>query len=130
MIVGRDAGTQRLATRILIAQAATTIGIAALCVLFSGRIAALSALAGGGIGLVANALMMLIVLRTHAGAAGALGRLMLGQFVKMVVTVSLLFAVARGGWVSWPALLGAYAATLLVYWLVPVLKHRARQSEG
>lgn len=130
MIVARDAGTRRLAARILIAQAATTILISGLCWLFWGRIEALSALAGGGIGLIANAMMMLIVLRAHAGAAGALGRLMLGQFAKVMVTVSLLFIVARGGWASWPALLAAFAATLFVYWFVPVLSHRTRRVKG
>lgn len=128
MIVARDAGTRRLAARILIVQAATTIVIAALCALIGGRISALSALAGGAIGLIANALMSLIVLRSQPGATAALGRLVIGQFVKVVITVGLLLIVARGGWVHWPSLLGAYATTLLVYWFVPAFMHRTRRA--
>jgi ATP synthase protein I len=128
MIGAHDAGTRRLAARILIAQAATTIVIAALCVLIGGRIAALSAVAGGGIGLIANALMSLIVLRSNPDATAALGKLVIGQFVKVMVTVGLLLIVARGGWAHWPSLLSAYAATLLVYWFVPAFMHRARRA--
>jgi len=127
MIFAHDAGTRRLAARILIAQAATTILISGLCWLLWGRNEALSALAGGVIGLIANAMMTLIVLRASVGAAGALGRLLFGQMVKVLLTVSLLLIVARRGWVSWPPLLIAYAATLFVYWFVPVLMHRPRR---
>jgi len=77
-MIARDAATQRIAARILLTQAGTTIAIAALCALAWGRIAALSALAGGATGLFANAIMTLIVLRAAPGAAGALGRLVMG----------------------------------------------------
>ncbi len=127
MMVARDAGMRRVAARILLAQAATTIVISVLCALLWGRIEALSALAGGAIGLIANAIMSLIVLGARPGATGALGRLMLGQMAKLMVTVGLLAIVARGGWASWPALLVAFAATLFVYWFVPVLMHRPRR---
>jgi F0F1-type ATP synthase assembly protein I len=130
MMVARDAGTQRLAAKILVAQAVTTILIAALGAMLWGKIVALSALAGGFIGLIANALMMVLVLRAAPAAADALGRLVIGQMVKVLFTVGMLFTVARGGWASWPALLGAYAATLLVYWFVPVLTHRMRRAKS
>lgn len=123
----RDAASRRIAARILLTQAGTTIAIAAICLVASGRIAALSALAGGATGLFANAIMSLIVLGAAANAAGALGRLVMGQMVKVMITVGVLLIVARGGWVSWPALLAAYAATLFVYWFVPVLMHRSRR---
>lgn len=128
-MVARDAGTRRLAARILLTQAATTIVIAALCALLWGRIVALSALAGGVIGLIANALMTLIVLGATAGAAGALGRLLIGQMMKVAFTAGMLLYVAQGGWANWPALLAAYAATLFVYWFVPVLGTRARRAK-
>jgi F0F1-type ATP synthase assembly protein I len=123
----RDPATRRLAARILTAQAATTIVIAALCLVFAGRTQALSALAGGGIGLTANAYMLIAMMRTTTSAAGALGTLATGQLLKMMLTVGGLLIVARGGWASWPALLSAYAATVVVYWLVPVLSTRARR---
>lgn len=123
----RDAASRRIAARILLTQAGTTIAIAAICLVAWGRIAALSALAGGATGLFANAIMSLIVLGAAANAAGALGRLVMGQMVKVMITVGVLLIVARGGWVSWPTLLAAYAATLFVYWFVPVLMHRPRR---
>ncbi len=129
MMIARDADTRRLAARILIAQAASTILIAALCLAWS-KMHALSALAGGMIGLIANAWMTLNALRPTASAAGALGRLMIGQMVKIVLTVGLLLIVARGGWARWPPLLFAYAATLVVYWFVPVLSMRTRRPKN
>lgn len=130
MISSRDAGTQRLAARILLTQAGTTIAIAAICAVGWGRIAALSALVGGATGLIANAFMTLIVLRASPGAAGALARLMFGQMVKVAITVGALLIVAQGRWANWPALLAAYAATLFVYWFVPVLMHRPRRVKS
>jgi ATP synthase protein I len=129
-MITRDAATKRIAARILLVQAAMTIAITVLCALAWGRIAALSALVGGGTGLIANAIMTLLVLNAAPNAVSALGRLVMGQAVKLMVTVSMLFIVARGGWANWPALLAAYAATLFVYWFVPVLMHRTRRVKS
>ena len=52
---------------------------------------------------------------------------MLGQLVKVVVMVSGLFIVARGGWANWPALLIAFAATMMMNWFVPVFDTRPRR---
>jgi F0F1-type ATP synthase assembly protein I len=123
----RDPAFRRIATRILAAQAATTIVIAALCFVFAGKTQALSALAGGGIGLVANAYMSFSALRSTASAAGALGRLMFAQLVKVALTVGGLLIVAQGMWANWPALILAYAATLFVFWLVPMFDMRMRR---
>jgi len=128
MITAGDGGIRRIAMRILMAQAATTILIAAVCALAWGTTHAKSALAGGLIGLIANAFMTLSALRPTASAAGALGRLMFGQLMKVMVTVGLLAIVARGGWANWPALLVAYAATLLMFWFVPTWMHRPRRA--
>ena len=126
-MLARDPATRRLAARILGAQAATTIVIAALCLVFAGGTQALSALAGGGIGLVANAYMSFSALRSVSSAAGALGRLMFAQLVKVALTVGGLLIVAQGRWANWPALILAYAATLFVFWLVPMLDMRMRR---
>ena len=130
MITAGDGGIRRIAMRILMAQAATTILIAAVCALAWDSTHAMSALAGGLIGLIANAFMTLSALRPTASAAGALGRLMFGQLMKVMVTVGLLAIVARGGWANWPALLVAYAATLLMFWFVPTWTHRPRRVRG
>lgn len=127
MIV-RDAETRRIAARILITQAVMTILVAVLCLVIWGRTHALSALAGGLIGLVANAYMTLTSLRSSANAAGALGRLLVGQFVKVALTVGLMLVVAQGRWANWPALIFAYMATLVVFWFVPTLHMRARRT--
>jgi F0F1-type ATP synthase assembly protein I len=124
----RDPAIRRIAVRILAAQAATTIVIAALCLVFAGKTQALSALAGGGIGLVANACMSFSVLRSTASAAGALGRLMFAQLVKVGLTVGGMLIVAQGMWANWPALILAYAATLFVFWLMPMLDMRMRRA--
>ena len=129
-MIARDAETRRLAARILATQAATTIVIAGLFLAFAGMTQALSALAGGGIGLVANAYMSLTALRSSTSAAGALGRLMLGQLVKVMLTVGGLLVVAQGKWASWPAVLLAYAATLVVFWIVPMSHMRARRAKN
>lgn len=130
MITTRDGGLRRTAVRILVAQAAMTIVIAAVCALIWGRTHAMSALAGGLIGLIANAFMTLSALRPTASAAGALGRLMFGQLMKVAVTVALLVIVARGGWANWPALLVAYIAVLMVFWFVPAWDSRPRRARG
>ena len=127
MIIARDGGIRRTAARILMAQAATTILIAAVCALVWGRTHAMSALAGGLIGLIANVFMTLSALRPTASAAGALGRLLFGQLVKIAVTIGALLVVARGGWANWPALLIAYAATLVMFWFVPTWDLRPRR---
>ena len=127
-MLARDPATRRLAARILGAQAATTIVIAALCFAFAGKTQGLSALAGGGIGLVANAYMSFSALRPISGAAGALGRLIFAQFVKVALTVGGMLIVAQGKWASWPAVLLAYAATLFVFLFVPVLQMRTRRA--
>ena len=128
MMSARDGEIRRIAARILLAQAAATSVIAAVCALVWGRTHAMSALAGGLIGLIANAFMTLSALRPTASAAGALGRLMFGQLLKVGVTVVGLLIVAKSGWANWPALLMAYAATLVVFWFVPTWASRPRRA--
>jgi F0F1-type ATP synthase assembly protein I len=103
--------------------------ISVLYLVFGSRVQALSALAGGLIGLIANAYMTLTAMRSPTSAGGAISRLMVGQLVKMVITVGGLFIVAKGGWANWPALLLAFFATLVTYWFVPVLMTRPRRPK-
>lgn len=127
MIQSPDPGTRRLAARILLWQAAVTVALAAICFIGWGARTGLSALAGGGTGVLANLFMTLTALRPSASPAGALGRLMLGQFMKVVVTATLFVFAARTGKVVWPAMLVAFVATLVVFWFVPVLATRMRR---
>ncbi|MFO1427119.1 MAG: ATP synthase subunit I [Steroidobacteraceae bacterium] len=119
MIPSRDPETSRLALRILLWQTAVTLALAALAAPLWGLRVGASALAGGAIGVVANLYMTFAALRPVGSAALALGRMYVGQLVKVLLTVAMFYALARGGWVSWPIAIGAYIATLVVFWVVP-----------
>lgn len=107
-----------------------TVAVAGICWLVWGVRPGLSALAGGATGILANVFMIASALRPSGSAGGALGKLMFGQLMKVVVTVVLFVVAAQTGKVYWPAMLVAYAATLVVFWFVPVLDSRARQVKG
>lgn len=117
-----DPSTRRLAGRILLWQFLVTLGLAALVAAAVDGASGRSALVGGLIGLIANLFMTLAALRPTQNAGLALGRLLVGQFVKVLLTVAMFFAVAQRKDVVWPALIGGYIATLLVFWAVPVLQ--------
>lgn len=94
--------------------------IAVICyALFGGR-QGLSALTGGAIAVIANATMTATALRTPRSPGGALGRLLFGQVMKWALTAAGFVIAARSGWAHWPSLLGAYVATLAVFWWVPL----------
>ena len=121
MIKTREPDVRRLAARILIAQAAVTVALAALCYGLWGARHGASALAGGSIGFIANLYMTLAALRPGGGAGLVLGRVLLGQFVKVALTVAMFIAVARTGKAVWPAVIATYGATLVVFWVVPAM---------
>lgn len=118
MILIPEPEIKRLAARILLVQAAVTLIIAVLCWSIWGVRHGGSALVGGAIGTVANLYMTVATLRMSSSAGGALGRMMLGQFIKIGFTVAALVIVARTGKAAWPPLLVAYIATLLAFWAV------------
>jgi F0F1-type ATP synthase assembly protein I len=120
LILTRDPDSRRVAARILLLQASVTIGLAAACYGALGRRHAASLLAGGAIGLVANAVMTVFALRETRTAGGALVRLVVGQFVKVGLTVALFVIAARTGKVAWPPFLVGYVATLLAFWAAPL----------
>ena len=109
----------RLALRILQWQAGVALAAAAVAALGWGRRAGLSALAGGAIGLIANLYMTLRSLRAAKSAGDALGRVLMGQMVKVAITVGLFVAAARFPGLVWPAMLIGYIATLIAFWWVP-----------
>ncbi len=121
MIPSSDPETRRLAARILLWQTGVTLAAAALCAVAFDLRAAISAMAGGAIGVGANLYMTLAALRPVGSAGLALGRIYAGQFVKVLLTVAMFYAVARTTWVVWPAAIGAYIATMVVFWVVPAL---------
>ncbi len=120
MILTRDPDSRRVAARILLWQATATLVLAGACQVLLGRRHAVSLLAGGAIGLVANAVMTVFALRETRTAGGALVRLVIGQFVKVGLTVALFVIAARTGRVAWPPFLVGYVATLLAFWAAPL----------
>jgi ATP synthase protein I len=114
-----DSDIRPIAVRILAWQAGVGVLIAAGCLALWGRQAAVSALAGAAIGVIANLYMTLKALRPKRSARAALGALYTGQLVKVALTVALFVAAARLPGLVWPALLIAYIATLAVFWWVP-----------
>ena len=76
---------------------------------------------GGLIGLIANLYMTLAALPPARSAGFAFGRLLVGQFVKVLLTVGMFLAVAQRKDVVWPAVIAGYVATLVVFWGVPAL---------
>jgi len=121
MTVSSDPQTRRLAVRILLWQAAVTTVLGALVALWAGSNTGVSVVTGGLIGLIANLYMTVAALRPARSAGFAFGRLLVGQFVKVLLTVGMFLAVAQRGDAVWPAVLAGYIATLVVFWLVPAL---------
>ena len=121
MTVSSDPQTRSLAVRILLWQAAVTTALGALVALWVGSRTGVSVVTGGLIGLIANLYMTLAVLRPARSAGFAFGRLLAGQLVKVRLTVGMFLAVAQREDVVWPAVFAGYVATLMVFWVVPVL---------
>jgi ATP synthase protein I len=117
--ISRDSDTRAIGVRILLVQTGAGATVALVCLLVWGRYACLSALAGAGTGIIANMYMTFRALQPARTPRRALGQLYLGQLVKVGLTVALLMLAARMPRVSWPALLIAYLATLVVFWWVP-----------
>ena len=131
MPISRDSDTRALGVRILLVQTGAGATVALVCLLVWGRYACLSALAGAGTGIIANMYMTFRALQPARTPRRALGQLYLGQLVKVGLTVALLMLAARMPQVSWPALLIAYLATLVVFWWVPfTAASRTRSRHG
>jgi F0F1-type ATP synthase assembly protein I len=130
----------QLARRLLWLQAGVGAAAALVAWAFWGRSVAISVLAGALIGVIANLYMTLRGLRPASTARSALGRLYLGQFVKMVVSVVLLYVAARElprlvnepMQLVVPPLLIGFIATLVVVWFIPFVsaaRMRRREDE-
>jgi ATP synthase protein I len=108
---------RRLAFGVVVSQAAVSV-VAALCALgFAGRVAAVSALAGGAIATAGSLVMAGLVFGGSAGAQQALNRFYLGEVVKLAVVVALFVVVLKVMRVAPLAMFAGFAATFLVYWI-------------
>ena len=104
---------------VVLGQVVVTVVAAAICFAVWGRVAGFSALAGGGISVLASAALAVIGFSSPAGASPErIARsFYVGEGVKLAVTVALFVVVFLTIKVSFPALFGAYIATLFVYWI-------------
>lgn len=110
---------RRLALKVVLGQAGVTLIAALVGWLAAGRIAAVSALLGGGIATVASFAMVAVAFRNSAPASAArlLGRFFGGEALKLVVVVVLFVAVLHWLHPAPLALLITFGATFVVYWL-------------
>ena len=110
---------RRLACSVVLGQAAVSV-IAALCAwTLVGRVAALSALIGGGIATAGSLAMAGLVFGGTAGgdARRALSAFYLGEALKLAVVAVLFVVVLKVMTVAPLAMFAAFAVTLLVYWI-------------
>jgi F0F1-type ATP synthase assembly protein I len=108
---------RRLAFGVVVSQAAVSV-VAALCALgFAGRVAAVSALAGGAIATAGSLVMAALVFGGSGGAQQALNRFYLGEVLKLAVVVALFVVVLKVMRVAPLAMFAGFAATFLVYWI-------------
>lgn len=120
MTSNSDPQARRLAVRILLWQAVITLVLAGLIALAANAAAGVYALTGGAMGWLANLYMSVAALRPTRVAGVALARLLVGQFVKVLLTIAMFVAVAQREGVVWPAVIAGYIATMVVFWAVPV----------
>ena len=101
------------------AQAGVTLLSAGGGLLLAGSGGAVAALLGGGIGTLANLVLVAGMFRPGASEEPAriLGRLYRGEAFKLLLTAALFAWVLMSMEVVFGAMLGGFAATLLVYWV-------------
>ncbi len=110
---------RRLAMSVVLGQVAVTVVAALICFAVWGRVPGLSALVGGGISAASSLALALIAFGSPTGAAAqrVARAFYVGEAVKMAVTVTLFVVAFLTMKLSFPALFGAYIATLFVYWI-------------
>jgi F0F1-type ATP synthase assembly protein I len=127
----RLTGARLAVGRILGMQIGVGAAVALISLALKGQPALISALVGAATGVMANAYMMFKALRPARSARGALGQLLMGQLVKIALTIAAFLWAARIPHVSWLALMCAYAGTLVVVWWMPMTAPRTKNgSEG
>ena len=110
---------RRLAGSVVLGQVVVTVLAAGVCFAVWGRTPGLSALVGGGISVVASAVLAVIGFSAPAGAPAdtIAKKFYMGEGMKLAVTVALFVTVFLTMKLSFGALFGAYIATLFVYWI-------------
>ena len=110
---------RRLALSVVLGQAAVTLICALAAWLIADSHAALSAALGGGISTVASLAMALLGFggRSSADPHRAVRTFFVGETAKIAVMIVLFVAVLKTMKVVPLAMLGAYVATFIVFWV-------------
>ncbi|HZO23331.1 MAG TPA: ATP synthase subunit I [Steroidobacteraceae bacterium] len=120
MVAIELADARRLAFGVVLGQVVATLIVACLCWLLAGWNSAVSALLGGGIAAAAS--LAMTVLAFGRWASGSAERLLaafyVGELAKLVVVIALFTLVLTTLRPAPAAMLAAYGATFLVYWIV------------
>jgi ATP synthase protein I len=110
---------RRLAYGVVLGQAAVAAIAALVAWALAGRLAAVSALVGGGIATAGSLAMAALVFGGSAGASAprVLSVFYVGEAVKLATVVVLFVLVMKVMTVAPLALFAAFAATFPVYWI-------------
>jgi ATP synthase protein I len=110
---------RRLAGSVVLGQVVVTVLAAIICFAVWGRTPGLSALVGGGISVIASAVLAFIGFSAPAGVAPETiaRKFYMGEGMKLAVTVALFVTVFLTMKLTYAALFGTYIATLFVYWV-------------
>lgn len=113
------AQARRVAFTVVLWQGAVTIVVALVSLLVAGRLAAVSALAGGGISTLASLVMAALSFRRSslADPQSAVRGFYVGEAAKLATVVVLFVVILRTMKVSPLAMFAAYVATFFVYWV-------------
>lgn len=123
---------RRLALSVVLGQAAVTVVAAAASLALAGAGAAGSALLGGAIGTAGTAILALVAFgRLGEGSAERmLLAFFVGELAKIVLVVAAFVVVLKTFRIAPIALLAAYGATFLVYWVVLARLVRSSRTHG
>lgn len=109
---------------IILAQALVGLFVAIIAGMVAGKVAALSALAGAGAYFVPNLLFALrLFIATHQPKGASPVMFLMGEMLKMVAAVGLLWLIARvgGDRVSWLAVVAGLIGVVKAYLLMLAL---------
>jgi len=119
-VVSIDAAqARRVAFTVVLWQGAVTVVVALVSYMIAGRLAAFSALVGGGISTIASLVMAALSFRRSslANPHSAVRGFYVGEAAKLATVVVLFVMVLRTLKVSPLAMFAAYLATFFVYWV-------------
>jgi ATP synthase protein I len=113
------AQARRVAFTVVLWQGAVTVVVAIVSYVMAGRLAAVSALLGGGISTLASLVMAALSFRRSslADPHSAVRGFYVGEAAKLATVVVLFIVVLRTMKVSPLAMFAAYMATFFVYWV-------------